>query len=70
MKYFGHITRHNTLEKLILQGKMEGARRKGRPRRKWTDDIEEWVQTKNINKVTRMAEKTTVFRARIRDATS
>ena len=70
MKYFGHITRHNTLEKLVLQGKIEGARRKGRPRRKWTDDIEEWVQTKNINKVTRMAEKRTVFRARIRDATS
>ena len=70
MKYFGHITRHNTLEKLVLQGKMEGARRKGRPRRKWTDDIEEWVQTKNINKVTSMTEKRTVFRARIRYATS
>ena len=55
MNYFGHIMRHNTLEKLVLQGKIEGARRKERPRRKWTDDIEEWVQTKNINKVIRMA---------------
>ena len=61
MKYFGLITLHNTLEKLVIQGIT---------RRKSTDDIEEWVQSKNINKVTRMAEKKTVFRARIRDATS
>ena len=48
MKYFGHITRRNTLEKLVLQGKIKGARRKrDQGRRKWTDDIEECVQTKN-----------------------
>ena len=43
LRYFGHVKRHDSLEKLVLEGMVEGKRGRGRPRRKWGDDIEEWL---------------------------
>ena len=39
LSYFGHIARRkgNNLEKVIMQGMIEGKRRKGRPRTRWID---------------------------------
>ena len=42
--YFGHIKRHDTLEKHVLEAKLEGKRRRGRPTRRWTDDIRDWTE--------------------------
>ena len=41
LSYFGHIARHkgNNLEKVIMQGMVEGKRRKGRPWSRWIDQI-------------------------------
>ena len=44
LKYFGHTLRHDSLEKLIMQGRVEGSRRRGRPRRRWMDDVVEWLE--------------------------
>ena len=55
MKHFGHIIRHNSLEKTIIQGITAGKRGRGRPARTWEKDIEEWAGT-NIGEATRMAE--------------
>ena len=42
LKYCGHILRTgNCLKKVIMQGKVEGKRRRGRPRRRWLDEITE-----------------------------
>ena len=38
LQWFGHVTRHDTLSKTILQGTLEGGRRRGRPRKSWTDN--------------------------------
>ncbi|GFR66832.1 endonuclease-reverse transcriptase [Elysia marginata] len=43
LKYFGHVVRHNNLEKLCLEGAVEGRRGRGRPRRRWTQDISDWL---------------------------
>ena len=45
LSYFGHIARreNNCLEKVLLQGKIEGSRRPGRPKAKWTDRIKSLV---------------------------
>ena len=43
ISWLGHVTRHNSLAKTILQGTVEGGRRRGRPRRSWTDDIKNWT---------------------------
>ena len=56
MKHFGHIIRHNSLEKTIIQGITAGKRGRGRPARTWEKDIEEWART-NIGESTRMAER-------------
>eukprot|EP00794_Sanderia_malayensis_P005594 gene5596-6283_t len=43
LSYFGHITRREgeNLEKVIMQGKVDGKRGKGRPERRWIDGIKE-----------------------------
>ena len=43
LKYYGHIARHECLEGVLIEGRMEGKRRKGRPCRKWHDDIKDWL---------------------------
>ena len=56
MKHFGHIIRHNSLEKTIIQGITAGNRGRGRPARTWERDIEEWARA-NIGEATRMTER-------------
>lgn len=43
LKYYGHISRRDddNLERLIIQGKMEGKRPRGRSPRRWTDQVKE-----------------------------
>ncbi|XP_076456851.1 uncharacterized protein LOC143291108 [Babylonia areolata] len=44
MAWFGHVIRHNTLSKTILQGTVEGGRRRGRQRKSWSDNVKEWTK--------------------------
>lgn len=69
LKYFGHIKRHETLEKRILEGKVEGRRGRGRPARRWEQDIEEWFGT-TTTQAGRIAEDRVLFRNMVREATS
>ena len=40
LQYFGHpMGRANSLEKILLLGKIEGMRRRGRQRMRWLDGI-------------------------------
>ena len=43
--YYGHTLRKrgSCLEKEIMQGTMPGARRRGRPRTAWMDNIKTWT---------------------------
>ena len=45
LAYCGHTTRKqgSCLEKEIMQGTMPGARRRGRPRTAWMDNINAWT---------------------------
>ena len=44
MRFFGHIIRNNGMEKRLMQGKMEGKRRRGRPATTWFQDLKEWTK--------------------------
>ena len=44
LQYFGHLMqRTDSLEKILVLGKIEGRRRRGRQRRRWLDDITNWM---------------------------
>ena len=43
LEWFGHVTRHDSLSKTILQCALEGGRRCGRPRKCWMDNEKEWT---------------------------
>ena len=43
LKWYGHVTRASGLTKTILQGTVQGKRRRGRQRKKWADNITEWT---------------------------
>ena len=58
--YFGHIKRHDPLEKHILDAKAAGRRGRGRPMRRWEQDIQDWLET--TAQAGRMAEDRVVFR--------
>ena len=44
LQYFGHLMqRADSLEKTLVVGKIEGRRRRGRPRMRWLDGITDSV---------------------------
>jgi len=43
LQYFGHVVRAGNICTHILHGIIAGNRRRGRPRRRWTDDIKQWI---------------------------
>ena len=54
MSFFGHVKRHNTIIKEILEGRMEGRRGRGRPRAAWPVNIRTWADC-NLAECTRRA---------------
>ena len=46
LKWYGHITRSSSLAKTFLQGTVQGRRPRGRPRKRWEDNITEWTGLK------------------------
>ncbi|KAI8490905.1 hypothetical protein Bbelb_313240 [Branchiostoma belcheri] len=56
LQWFGHVSRaKGTLSHTVLQGKVEGARPRGRPRRSWITDLKEWTGV-TANQMARLAE--------------
>ena len=41
LRYFGHIMRSDGLEKAIMVGMGDGKRKRGRPRLRWMDGVQE-----------------------------
>ena len=46
LKFFGHVMRHESFEKGIIQGMVEAKRKRGRPPKEWMDDIKGWTGLK------------------------
>ena len=52
LRYFGHIIRADKIQKVLLTGKVEGKRGRGRRRRTWANDIEQRTQRSMNNCMT------------------
>ena len=42
LRWYGNISRSSGMAKTILQGTVKGARRRGRQKKRWEDNIKEW----------------------------
>ena len=43
LRWFDHVSRSSGLAKTILQGTVKGKRRSGRQKKRWEDNIKEWI---------------------------
>ena len=43
LRWFGHISRSSSLAKMILQGTVQGKRRKGTQKKRWEENLKEWT---------------------------
>ena len=43
LRWYGHISRSSGMAKTILQGKVKGARWRGRQKKRWENNIKEWT---------------------------
>ena len=48
LRWYGHITISTGLAKMILQGTVQGGRRKGRQKKRWKDNKLEWTGLKLV----------------------
>jgi len=67
LKYFGHTTRHESLEKDIMLGIMPGKRRQDGQKKQWIDDIVQWDE-KSLVEMVRQAENRKDFRCLAHEA--
>ena len=63
LKWFGHVPRSSGLAKTILQGTVQGGRRRGRQKKRWENNISEWTGLKFCNAL-REAENKVKWRER------
>ena len=43
LRWYGHTTRSSGLAKTIMQGTVNGGRKRGRQKKRWEDNIKEWT---------------------------
>ena len=43
-QYFGHLIRRDGVQRLLMEGRINSRRGRGRPRTTWTDNIKEWTK--------------------------
>ena len=58
LRWFSHVSRTFGLAKTILQGTVKGNRKRGRLKKRWEDNIEEWTEM-DFASSTRTAENRT-----------
>ena len=53
LRWYGHKTRSTGLAKMILQGTIQGGRRRGRQKQRWEDNVTEWTGLKLVKPLER-----------------
>ena len=63
LRWYGHIKRCSLPVKVAVEGNVPGNRGRGRPRRRWRDDIKEWTKKSwsDLNCLVKDREKWKVF---------
>ena len=61
MSFFGHVKRHNSIIKQIVEGKTKGKRGRVGPRATWADNINQWTNC-SMKDCTKMAKDRGLWR--------
>ena len=70
LQYFGHLMRRtDSLEKTLMLGKIEGGRRRGRQRMRWSDGITNWMHM-SLSKFQVLVMDREVWRAAVHGVTN
>lgn len=69
MRYYGHIRRHDSIQKTNIEGKIDGKRGRGRKRTNWIGNVAVYAG-KPINECARIAEDRNQYRAMVSDVVS
>ena len=64
MRYFGHLVRENELQRLLMDGKVDGKKRKGRQMLCWVSEISNWTDM-DYECCVRTAENRAAWRAMV-----
>ena len=66
LKFLGHVLRHNSTEKIVLESMIEGKRGRGRPRRRWFDNVKQWTDL-SFMECKRVAQQRQTWRTLVAD---
>ena len=55
LSYFGHVVRAGGMEDDVMLGRMNGARKRGRPRQRWVDTLKGYASGATISDMRRDA---------------
>ena len=55
LSYFGHVVRAGWMEDDVMLGRMNGARKRGRPRQRWLDTLKGYANGATISNMRRDA---------------
>jgi hypothetical protein len=61
-KMIGHLLRHDDLIKVIIEGKIEGRRKRGRPRRAYMEQLKENIEVETYRELKEKAENRTEWK--------
>ena len=61
--YFGHMIRRENIQRILIDGQVEGKRCRGRPRTGWTTNVCKWTESTSYAEMIRKAQDRRVWRS-------
>eukprot|EP00794_Sanderia_malayensis_P019771 gene19771-21706_t len=67
LRYYGYKMRRGMMAKVLVEGRVEGDRRTGRPKRQWEDDLREWSEGWTMETLRRATENRQWWRQQVQE---